>query len=415
MKKRITALFLASTIVLAGCILLEAKQSGALDKFLLQDEMQTSNEETAYERPVYGKQEQEPVRTIEQEEESEETTENSLPQENLYHYKHLNEEEREVYAQIYDSVIYMKEEELSTTDTGRMEKVFQCVLNDHPEIFYVEGYTFTKYTRGDEITKIIFEAAYTMEKEEAIQNGRQIEEKAAGVLREMPQNADDYEKIKYIYEYIIENTEYSVGAEDNQNIRSVFINGQSVCQGYAKATQYLLQKAGIESTLVVGFVEGGEGHAWNLVNADGEYYYVDTTWGDASYRMTTEEEYEVNNLPVINYDYLCVTTEQLRKTHTIENVIDMPECVAVKDNYYVREGAYFTEVNEEQLTAVFEKSYAQGKDYVTLQCADSGVYKSVYDTLITEQKIFQYMDTQDSIVAYAQNEEQYSLSFWLSE
>ena len=142
---------------------------------------------------------------------------------------------------------------------------------------------------------------------------------------------------------------------------------------------------------------------------------MDTTWGDASYRMTTEESYEVNNLPVINYDYLCVTTEQLCKTHRIENVVSVPECTAVKDNYYVREGAYFTEYNEEQLTQFFEKSYAEGKEYITLQCADETVFSEMNEELITGQRIFEYMEANDGVIAYSQNEEQFSLSFWLSE
>ena len=93
----------------------------------------------------------------------------------------------------------------------------------------------------------------------------------------------------------------------------------------------------------------------------------------------------------------------------------MPECNAEKDNYYVREGAYFKNVDEEQLAAVFEKSYADEKDYITLQCADLACYQSMFDALITDQKVFRYMNTEDSAVAYSKNEEQLSLSFWLSE
>ena len=93
----------------------------------------------------------------------------------------------------------------------------------------------------------------------------------------------------------------------------------------------------------------------------------------------------------------------------------MPECTVVEDNYYVREGAYFTEYNEEQLLQFFEKSYAEGKEYITLQCADGEVYEIMNEELITRQKIFMYMDASDGVIAYSQNEEQYSLSFWLSE
>lgn len=394
MKKRITILFFVSTLILAICLFLEEKQAGT---------GQWTNHIQVAENDAEAEQKKQELLVL------------KSAQEGLYSYDLLSEEEKEIYAQIYASITKRQQTELPTTDTEQMEKVFQCVLNDHPEIFYVEGYTFTKYSRGNKITKLVFDASYTMEENEVNIKEKEIETCAESILNNIPADADDYEKIKYIYEYIIENTEYNVEAENNQNICSVFLDRQSVCQGYAKATQYLLLKSGMKATTVVGFVEGGEGHAWNLVYADGEPYYVDTTWGDASYRMTTEESHEVSNLPIINYDYLCVTTEQLCKTHTIQHVVPLPECTAVADNYYVREGAYFTEADEEQLAAMFEKSYEEGKEYITLQCKDEAVYRQMYDELITEQKIFQYMDAKDGVIAYSQNEEQLSLSFWLSE
>jgi hypothetical protein len=335
--------------------------------------------------------------------------------ENCYAYQMLTEGEQMLYREILNALLtFQKEVKLSSCDKEEISDVFMCVLNDHPEIFYVDGYKYTEYSLGTVLRKITFKGNYQLTQDEVNEKQEQIDSYVNQCLSGMPENADEYEKVKYIYEYIIRHTEYDESSPDNQNICSVFINGRSVCQGYAKATQYLLNQAGVFATLVLGRVIGGEGHAWNLVRIDGQYYYVDTTWGDASYQAVGgSEDWPDGAIPTINYDYLCVTTSQLEMTHEIDNIVELPECTAMENNYYVREGVYFTQMDEERLAQIFEAGYQNGSAYVTLKCANSEVYRQMYDELILDQGIFRYLDCPDGRVSYTRNEQQYSMSFWL--
>lgn len=351
----------------------------------------------------------------------------SFTNENADHYAYdtLTETEQVWYRNISRILGQMQEkQELSANglkgglDETCIDKIFQCVLNDHPEYFYVEGYTYTKFTRLDKLVKLEFSGTYSLDQEEARGRMEQIEAAANAILQGISADAGDYDKVKYVYETLIRNTEYDLAAPDNQNIYSVFAGHASVCQGYAKATQYLLNHLGIECTMVMGTVDTGEGHAWNLVKVDGEYYYVDTTWGDASYQLEESGEEgqgeEEKRLPDINYDYLCVTTGQLLRTHTLGGVVPMPSCTAVQANYYVREGAYFTSFDAAQMEQVFARAGEQGRSEVTLKCEDRRVYDEIDQALIGDQKIFEYLSTDSGTIAYAQNEKQLSMTFWMT-
>lgn len=407
MKKRMilwAALILGMAMLVQGCSAQEKLQ------YFTQEEASQS-ESRPYEPEIHSESENA------QESESQQNKEQTKPKlkkvsDIYYAYHKLEPDEQQVYQEILDALTNLETgTKVSTLDKTVLDRIFTCVMNDHPELFYVEGYQYTEYTYGSSITSLTFSGTYSMSDAEVDYYKLLIEQKVKECFTHVPLNEDEYSTVKYLYEWLISNTEYDKNVQDNQNICSVFLQGKSVCQGYAKAMQYMLQRADIPCLLLTGFTNG-ERHAWNLVKVDGDYYYLDPTWGDASYAYHGAASAEQGFAPVINYDYFLVTEDEMTRTHSFEKVVELPKCTATEDNYFVREGLLFTAYDEQQLTQIFESDEAKEKDYVTIKCADAESYQQMLSTLIDSQKIFDFIDRQGASISYTANEEQRIISFW---
>ena len=137
-----------------------------------------------------------------------------------------------------------------------------------------------------------------------------------------PEQMTDFEKVKFVNDYIVKNTEYSEDSvASSHSAYAVAYEGKGVCQGYALFAQRLMQALGLESMYVVGEVYTG-GHAWNLVKVDGEWYHIDMTWND----------------PVpdrgngVRYDYFLLNDTDMREDHVWQEV-DYPKAVSTKYRY----------------------------------------------------------------------------------
>ncbi len=339
-------------------------------------------------------------------------------QKGKYAYERLTEYGKTLYVEILTIMQNTAENILvSTTSDEAIDLVFDYVMADHPELFYVDGYKYTNYTVNGEVTKVSFTGNYLYDDAEIARRQTLINDYVNKCLAGAPSSEDDYYAIKYVYEYLIQNTEYDIEAEDNQNICSVFIGKKSVCNGYSKAAQYLLNKLGVECTLVTGTVttkrSSGVRHAWNLVLCNDSYYYMDVTWGDSSYQTNNGENADATRLPMVNYDYLCVTTEEIAKNHTISDKIEMPICNNMKDNYYVREDEYFTSPELTLVGELFERRYKDGSQNVVIKCSSDYVYSELFEELVTQRRVFDYLEDYTSTVSYTTFADTNTIIFWL--
>ena len=100
------------------------------------------------------------------------------------------------------------------------------------------------------------------------------------------QNYSDYDKIRYVHNWMIENIEYDtyLQSEEPYSIVGALTEGTAVCEGYARGFKYIMDGMGIPCVLVSGEAINSNGetesHAWNYVQLNGNWYAIDVTWDD---------------------------------------------------------------------------------------------------------------------------------------
>lgn len=325
--------------------------------------------------------------------------------EDKYAYQTLDDETRLVYDEIVYAIQNREGDiQIATTDVDQMELAYQAVRYDYCEFFWADQLTYVTYSRDDEITAIEITPTFTMSEEEQAAIQQQIDAEAERMLADAPTEGSDFEKALYVYETLIREVDYVEGSENNQNIISVFINHETICQGYAYATQYLLERLGISCTTVTGVVDNGEAHAWNLVVLDGEYYYIDTTWGNSQYVYRDETEYgedgEVSKY--LDYDYFGATTATILTTHQPDTRIALPDCTATADNYYIHEGLYVETWDVDLIGNMIKNAIENGKPMIQIKFSDMEMCEQAMQYFVEDSHLFDYCEDVES-VQYLEN------------
>lgn len=255
-----------------------------------------------------------------------------------YYYDNLPEKYHEAYREIYVHIMRGEDSGDFMAVIGGEEfwDVYYAVLADHPEIFWIGTSAQIETDFTGKVVGYDLEVTVPVEARPSMQQN--LEAAADGCIAGIPSIATDYERIKYVYEYLINTVEYQAGSADSQNIQSALLYHASVCAGYAKAFQYILHRMGLFCTYVTGTTKDGGDHGWNMVRIDGDYYYVDVTWGDPVFAGQIDGD---SSESVTNYNYLCCTEYDLFKTHVPGDLITLPACTSDKYDYYKLNGFYY--------------------------------------------------------------------------
>ena len=299
-----------------------------------------------------------------------------------FYYSTLSEEEQQVYQAVLQGVRNNSETiNVEMTDAKRVNQIYEFVLNDFPDIFWCSGAAETTAYQIPGGGYSEFCPEYTYEGEQKEQMQAQIEAEAEAILgaADVSQSDPEYDRIRYVYEYVIRSVDYVENASDSQNLYSALVNKESVCAGYARETQYLLERLGVFCTYVTGTTRG-QPHAWNLVRCDGNYYYVDTTWGDPVFLQT--DGGSIPEEQQIQYDYLCCSEQELFRTHELDADVTFPSCTAVNDNYYVREGCYYQRFDQDRMQKQLNEEISSKEPVSVFKFSGQSAYEESRDRLM---------------------------------
>ena len=300
-----------------------------------------------------------------------------------YYYDRLTSNEQVHYRILLEAVsCHEPEATVPGMDFPGFEKVMEAIEYDHPEIYWYRTFKVTGST-------IIFGYGATAEECEVID--RRIEEAAAGYLKDITDEMSAYDVALRLYVKLINSVDYDNAAlaEEKKmggpaltkidylrSVPGVFLNGKAVCEGYARALQYLLQKCGVECAECAGIIAQGGAHAWNIVRIDGEHYFMDVTWDDASFTVQ-----EVKNTD-ISFDFFNITTAELERSRKTDlNPVEIERFSATKANYYYHNDLVFASYDLERIKKIAAAAAKRGGHFFTIKCTDTALRDMIADKL----------------------------------
>ena len=337
-----------------------------------------------------------------------------------YAYNALDSEnKRYLYDKISESVYSVSE---SADDSGhyRMTRLIvsgermseadireavNAYIYDNPQIFWLENLFGYAYAEEDTIVEFYS----VLSAEECADCISLFNKKVDEMINSLQSELSEYEREKILHDNLLSACKYKSGVESSKDGWQYFsaygaiVTGEAVCEGYAKAMQILLSKAGIPCFTVRGESDGVS-HMWNVVELNNEWYHLDATWDDN------------DKDGFIIYEYFNLDSDNIKRTHKINADIEtirsgektdigskarynffVPLCTSMNMNYYNKEGIFINEFDGETDARVINEIVQKvndGEHYIHIKFGDSFEYSEYVNMMFYQSpyKYYYYID-----------------------
>ena len=300
-----------------------------------------------------------------------------------FYYTRLDDAEKRAYNAILSEIYSMPDSiDVPRINTMQLDDVFSALLSDNPDLFFV-GRSCTLITS---VFGTNCSIEYCIEKDEYDKLKTELDGVCDKVISSLTNPQDKWQTELEIHDYIVDNCEYRMTRGDYlcSSAYGALVDKAAACEGYSRAAKLLLDKAGIESTVLSGVstaADGTEGaHMWNAVKLDGEYYYLDCTWDDPV---------SDDGKPVKIYSYFNIDDETIAATHS-DFSYDF-KCTATAENYYMKTGRHFetySRSDEKKLASVIASELDSGGTFVEVRFGSKKAYNTAINELIKNGRIY---------------------------
>ena len=283
----------------------------------------------------------------------------------------------------------------------------KALTDDHPEIFWLTG-TIGFYT--DESMTVI-QTYSNFSPEEVGTRVSAMRSAANAFYTSVPDGLSAFEREVMVHDFLIDHVEYDKNVDtinlDNNNpdtytAYGALVNKVSVCEGYVRAFQMLLNGLGVECVGVIGESQN-QMHIWNAVKLDGSWYYVDPTWDD-------QEQTYARHL------YCNVNEEYLLEDHTISPLftsleadeingvtgeysasvmnIFIPECIDDSMGYYRQKTPHLRDYDAADVKSGMLTAAQRQEEYFVFYVEDDLDFQTVITDLFVDypQHFFTYIN-----------------------
>lgn len=190
---------------------------------------------------------------------------------------------------------------------GMYNDLFELVFNNNSGsssegdyLYWHLSSTSSKYFRKTNYVEFEISIKYLSTYNQELE----VDKKVKSVLDKLNvYNSSDYEKIKAVHDYIVQNIDYDNSLK-YYTAYDAIVRENVVCQGFASLTYKMLKELGVDVRVISGYSKN-QAHGWNIVKINNTWYNIDNTWDE---NLTTKD--------AISYKYFLKNSEEFDKDHT---------------------------------------------------------------------------------------------------